>query len=75
MRSLSFDFQKCKVKEFNMDFSNLIGKASGTTLVLSDAEVQAISAFYDILCLIVLLLIVNIALTVFRSFRRNGGGF
>lgn len=58
-----------------MDFSNLIGKASDTTLVLTDAEVKAISAFYDILCLIALLLLVNIALTVFRSFRRHGGGF
>lgn len=59
-----------------MDFSSLVGKvASGTELVLTDAEVDAISAFYDILCLIALLLIVNIALTVFRSFRRNGGGF
>lgn len=58
-----------------MDFSNLIGKASDTTLVLTDAEVQAISAFYDVFCLIALLLLVNIALTVFRSFRRNGGGF
>ena len=58
-----------------MDFSNLVGKASDTTLVLSDAEVQAISAFYDVLCLIALLLLVNIALSVFRSFRRHGGGF
>lgn len=59
-----------------MDFSNLVGKvASGTELVLTDAEVQVISAFYDILCLIALLLLVNIALTVFRSFRRYGGGF
>ena len=58
-----------------MDFSNLVGKASDTTLVLTDAEVQVISAFYDILCLIALLLLVNIALTVFRSFRRHGGGF
>ena len=58
-----------------MDFSNLIGEASDTTLVLTDAEVQAITAFYDILCFIALLLLVNIALTVFRSFRRHGGGF
>lgn len=59
-----------------MDFSNLVGKvASGSELVLTDAEVQAISAFYDVLCLIALLLLINIALTVFRSFRRYGGGF
>ena len=57
-----------------MDFSNLVGKASDTTLALTDAEVQAISAFYDVLCLIALLLLVNIALTVFRSFWRHAGG-
>lgn len=76
MRFVFADLQKCKVKGYNMDFSNLVDKvASGTELVLTDAEVQAISAFYDVLCLIALLLLVNIALTVFRSFRRNGGGF
>lgn len=76
MRFVFANFQKRKVKECNMDFSNLVGKvASGTELVLTDAEVQAISAFYDVLCLIALLLLVNIALTVFRSFRRNGVDF
>lgn len=58
-----------------MDFSSLVAKASDTTLALTDAEVHVISAFYDVLCLIALLLLVNIALTVFRSFRRHGGGF
>lgn len=59
-----------------MDFSGLVGKVtSGSALVLTDVEAQAISAFYDVLCLIALLLLVNIALTVFRSFRRHGGGF